>query len=168
MERGHAHRSCTRHHIGSGTEMDNGGDPKIVGVSIQSMEGTESCLTQRQKCDHSPIWMDVKIQEYYRNQQTISTRDVQLFTQPLQDLLRARLGTKRRFLEEAASLPIWGFSSDGKKWSTMFESVLQHNSTRIKGPSSTPPSGAIHSLSISSKQSSQLSLPTETRLKNGI
>ena len=77
---------------------------QLWGLASKAWEEQNHALRKDKNATIAQSEMDVKFQEYYHNQQTISTRDVQLFTQPLQDLLRARLGTKRRFLEKAAFL----------------------------------------------------------------
>ena len=77
---------------------------QLWGLASIAWEERNHALHKDKNATIAQSEMDVKFQEYYHNQQTISTRDVHLFTQPLQDLIRARLGTKRRILEKAAFL----------------------------------------------------------------
>ena len=109
--------------------------------------------------------MEVKIQEYYHNQQTISTRDVHLFTQPLQDLLRARLGTKRRICKRQPSylrIQLGWQKVVNNIWTSFTTQIHENQGTIVH----TPKWG--NSLPLDLKQSSQLSLLAEPRLKNGI
>ena len=76
---------------------------QLWGLASKAWEERNHALHKDKNATIAQSEMDVKIQEYYHNQQTISTRDVHLFTQPLQDLLRARLGTKRRICKRQPS-----------------------------------------------------------------
>ena len=76
---------------------------QLWGLASKAWEERNHALQKDKNATIAQFEMDVKIQEYYHNQQTISTRDVHLFTQPLQDLLRARLGTKRRICKRQPS-----------------------------------------------------------------
>jgi len=77
---------------------------QLWGLASIAWEERNHALHKDKNATIAQSEMDVNIQKYYCNRHFISTREVHLFTQPLQDLLRARLGTKRRFLEKAAFL----------------------------------------------------------------
>jgi hypothetical protein len=75
---------------------------QLWGLASKAWEEWNHALHKATNSAMAQSEMDVRIQEHYHIQHPIIARDVHLFTQPLPDLLQARLGTKRRFLEKAA------------------------------------------------------------------